>query len=1407
MSGAAKSTNTDAYLWSGASGDLWSTTGDWSDVTSGTNAVATVPGSLTTAIINGSSSSPAIVVAGDGSAANLVVTGNVGLSGNLALGAVLSVGSLSINSGSTSLALGTLAVTGSIVAGAVNVVDGTLSLGSGASVTGTGGITIGTPPGNNVAYNGSYINTGGAPAVLNLVTGSTLSTSGNLALANGGLADAGGQITIGGALLVGTAATSTQVLPNTSYVAGQVNITAGGTVTLAGAINDPGGIIMVGGAGSRLVAGGTVTLSNSYFTFYTTGNFATVTGSLAAVFGGFIQVGGVVVNPIPAGVHTVYPLAVSVDTASTIEVGTTGGAAAGSIAVDTGHSIVFNATGSLIGALVDNGTVTVNSGTLTQSGNVSGNGVLQIAAGASLLLSGNVGAAATISFAGKGSTLSIGNVAGTLASVAAGITGFQSGDTILISQTVTTATYTAGSGGAAGTLVLSNGTATLETLAIAGDYTGQSFFISPSNGGSSISVVVAQQGGTGTPSTNGDAFSWIGTSGGAWSGTGNWADTSAAINPATTVPGAPTPVTIAGASGSSSLLISGGGRAASLGSTGNLTLGGSYVFNGALTVGSLTAAPPNSTALVSGALALAASGSLSAASVTIIGGSLSLGSGATLSTTGMMALGTNAGTYFSYNGGYLPTFDAIAIANLGAGSGLSVGGAFVLNEGTLNDAGGIVAVTGSFSLGAAATPSNVTPQSYGGAGALQVSAGGTVSLGGAMTTPNGNITVRGTGSKLTVAGALTTLATGTTGNITAATGGTIRFAGLTLTNAALDHVPVQSLVVDTTSSIEVGTTGGAALGAITVDPGSTLTVSAVASFVGNLVDNGLVAITSGTLSQLGSVSGSGTISIGTGTSLVLGGNVDAATTIRFAGTSATLTIGSQAGSAATPDVVAGSVANFQQGDSIVLDVPVTSVSFTAVTGQLVLANASGTVETLTMSGSFSGQSFIATSTSNSATISLVNNVTLYGTAYDWRSHAQLANVQVTATGGAATVASGTTGSFAVQAAPAGTYALTVTRSTSDLGHAITAADALATLELAVGLNPNAVSPITGTTPLISPYQLMAADVNGDGKITAADALGVLQMAVGLASAPVARWKFVNETTNYWNAATNSFAVSRTNVPTTIATPQASAGGDNNVVGILMGDVNGSWAPLDGNGVALTSYGTQAVSGFSTLAQSVGAPIDQWAIASYTAAGAIAATATGPLSVVDAAARISSQLDGLEKLAKAGHLAGIWLTDSGATPVLSVTSAQASADADVIAAIHGNYTQSITSSSGQTPIAAASATMSAAITPALTIMGTPGFIDPQITNGAVFAALEPGQGVTEVTSFSYGTDLLALDLGTTPATDLRAFDVTLGGQSAIWLTSTDDSAHGVVLLGLAAGATGADMLAHHTNFAGQQALIG
>jgi hypothetical protein len=144
---------------------------------------------------------------------------------------------------------------------------------------------------------------------------------------------------------------------------------------------------------------------------------------------------------------------------------------------------------------------------------------------------------------------------------------------------------------------------------------------------------------------------------------------------------------------------------------------------------------------------------------------------------------------------------------------------------------------------------------------------------------------------------------------------------------------------------------------------------------------------------------------------------------------------------------------------------------------------------------------------------------------------------------------GTDGLYQHLAMNDGTYTLTSTKvSGTAESNAVKANDALAALKIAVGINPNA----DGSA--VSPYQYLAADVNHDGQVKAADALNILKMAVKLSTAPEMEWLFVPEIVG-------SESMSRTHVvwpdnpiPVTLDIDQ-----DMHLIGIVKGDVDGSWA--------------------------------------------------------------------------------------------------------------------------------------------------------------------------------------------------------------------------------------------------------
>ena len=124
--------------------------------------------------------------------------------------------------------------------------------------------------------------------------------------------------------------------------------------------------------------------------------------------------------------------------------------------------------------------------------------------------------------------------------------------------------------------------------------------------------------------------------------------------------------------------------------------------------------------------------------------------------------------------------------------------------------------------------------------------------------------------------------------------------------------------------------------------------------------------------------------------------------------------------------------------------------------------------------------------------------------------------------------------------------------------AVNLSDAIAILKMIVGLNVN-----SNNTPL-SPYQSIAADFDQSGDVGLTDAIGVLKMVVGLA-APAPTWKYCEAqkapasltaaevlAPKTWSSAVVISGASQT------LTPDTALPNPVTVVGVLTGDVDGSW---------------------------------------------------------------------------------------------------------------------------------------------------------------------------------------------------------------------------------------------------------
>jgi hypothetical protein len=113
----------------------------------------------------------------------------------------------------------------------------------------------------------------------------------------------------------------------------------------------------------------------------------------------------------------------------------------------------------------------------------------------------------------------------------------------------------------------------------------------------------------------------------------------------------------------------------------------------------------------------------------------------------------------------------------------------------------------------------------------------------------------------------------------------------------------------------------------------------------------------------------------------------------------------------------------------------------------------------------------------------------------------------------------------------------------------------------------------------------------------------------------------------------------------------------------------------------------------------------------------------------------------------------------------------------------------------------SASVSAGLSaPALSFIGSPDAVVLGSGPSTVLFSLGSGSGIQTISHFTYGLDLLNIDMNGATAGAFQAFDTTVNGVNAISITSKADPTHGVVLLGVTANQTASDLLANHTSFA-------
>jgi fibronectin-binding autotransporter adhesin len=624
---------------------------------------------------------------------------------------------------------------------------------------------------SSLSVSGNATFGGGADVMLN---GGTMSVTGTFYGSE--VYDEPNTIENGGSLTVGA-------LVDSFFT--EFSIAAGSTLTVKGNMSDASGggdsIFGVSGAGAGFTVKGT---------FVSTDDFVTASN------GGQVQIAELTQDANGNGINLTVQ-----DASSSIEIGKTGGVAAGTLTIDKGISVTES--GSFTApTIVDNGTLTAASNeSLTLTGAITGSGTLSIAAGAILNIDQDTnGSAVKIAFSGAGGLLALNaNDLNASNEFVPTIGGFGATDVIDFSgATITSAQY------ASGVLSLYDGTTLTASLDIGAGFKNQFSVLSLNNGPFQIDYL---GGGTNTApagTTTADSYQWIGPVAGDWNNTANWADTTAAQSPASVAPGANDSVTIAAAANGAAQVLVGNGSAYGLTLEGETLLDGVFKVVGTGARGGLTLAP-NASAV--------------------------LDTGSSLSVSGNATFG--GGADVTLNGGTM-----------------SVTGTFYGSE--VYDEPNTIENGGSLTVGAL-VDSFFTE--------FSIAAGSTLTVKGNMSDASGGgdsiFGVSGAGAGFTVKGTFVS----TDDFVTASNGGQVQIAELT---QDANGNGINLTVQDASSSIEIGKTGGVAAGTLTIDKGISVTESGSFT-APTIVDNGtLTAASNESLTLTGAITGSGTLSIAAG---------------------------------------------------------------------------------------------------------------------------------------------------------------------------------------------------------------------------------------------------------------------------------------------------------------------------------------------------------------------------------------------------------------------------------------------------------------------------------------------------------------------------------------------------------------
>jgi hypothetical protein len=719
-----------------------------------------------------------------------------------------------------------------------------------------------------------------------------------------------------------------------------------GAVTLGGSADfdlDGGGLVaaglnvgdsasMVVGAGSWAVIAGGGTLA---------------AGFLTIVGGSTVGLGTLVANNINTG-YSLETSTIAVDDGSSLEVGIAGGVSLGAITIDAGQSAAIS--GKLYGNIVANGTVAVQAGGALAidvgdpygtARNIGGSGMLLISENSLLTL--GIADTAAIRFGGPAGTLALDVLpSGT-------ISGFTSGDAIeLIGGATVMATslsYTQTSNSVA-TLTLTKAGSVVGTLTLAGNYAGSMFHLGFDTQGDGIITLqtpgiapvqpslIVGTGGTDVLVATANNQTLTGFGGNDTLGAATFAgidfkDTSTNLNGSTiTSFGAtelidltdmnPNTVTVSYAPGTptATLTVTDGTHTATI----------ALSLSAPLPPGFFTSASDG----VGGTIVRYNAANIDVDTFAATPGGL-YGTAANwqdITTGTIAALAPSYGNAVTIAGGATYT----NITGSGFAASLAMSGD-VLLWGSLVAGSKLAGVTGAMTQTGTLALDGAAHLVLAGTASI----GGLVDIGGASTLTAAAVNFSSNGA-----------------SVLAVAGSSVQFA--TLLPSGGSTYDTSAIVVDATSTIEIGTGGSLAAGALTIDRGVTANLSGTIS--GNVVVNGtLIAIGTLAVVPLGpaapSVTGSGTLELTYGDTLSLAGPDSTAILFSqtssgsYASTTETLVLGTS-----MPTAV---ITGFVKGDVITVGLIVTNLTWNGAS--LVLLNGGTTVGTLLLSGIHAANQF------------------------------------------------------------------------------------------------------------------------------------------------------------------------------------------------------------------------------------------------------------------------------------------------------------------------------------------------------------------------------------------------------------------------------------------------------------------